>query len=578
MSKYVYDEERGLAVPEWTTACPDWEDRIINGQSIIPCGPIFPETAENYRQVFDALPLVDADKRFGEIPKLGQVSKQWSLDYADTFFGSLDLKTGVRLIKEFFMLIPKKNAKSTKAAGLMLSVLIRNDRYEAEFIIVAPTKRIADNAFEPAKNMITYTPQLNDLFHVQGHIRKITHRGTGATLTVLAADTDTLGGSKAAGILIDELWLFGNKSKAVGMLEEAKGGMVSRKDGFVIYLTTQAEESPKGVFSDTLNYARRVRDGEIVDRAFLPVIYEYPDRIIKSGEHLNPKNFYMVNPNMGASVVEGEIIRLINKAKEMGEESLATIMAKHLNVQIGLVLRGESWAAARYWEDAAVADASLERILNECDVVTLGTDGGGLDDMFALAVLGRIKSSGKWLLWAKAWLHKDVLNLRKQDAQKFLDLEEEGYLVIFDEVGQEVEEIKNIIISVKASGLMDRIGIDPARVAALLDALEGAGLDDEDMIGISQGWRLMGAMTLVERKLANGTLSHGGTELMSWCMSNAKVEPRANGYLLTKQASGTGKIDPLMATLNAVELMGQSPEPKTSISDSIAAWRFNEAI
>jgi phage terminase large subunit-like protein len=48
--------------------------------------------------------------------------------------------------------------------------------------------------------------------------------------------------------------------------------------------------------------------------------------------------------------------------------------------------------------------------------------------------------------------------------------------------------------------------------------------------------------------------------MMAWCVSNAKVEPRANSTLITKSASGTAKIDPLMATFNAVDLMSRTPE------------------
>lgn len=48
------------------------------------------------------------------------------------------------------------------------------------------------------------------------------------------------------------------------MFLEAKGGLASRPDGFVIYLTTHSEEPPAGV-RDKLNYARGVRDGRIHD-------------------------------------------------------------------------------------------------------------------------------------------------------------------------------------------------------------------------------------------------------------------------------------------------------------------------
>ena len=76
---------------------------------------------------------------------------------------------------------------------------------------------------------------------------------------------------------------------------------------------------------------------------------------------------------------------------------------------------------------------------------------------------------------------------------------------------------------------------------------------------ISQGWRLNAAIKTAERKLAEGAMHHGGQRLMAWCVSNAKVEPKGNAVLITKQASGRGKIDPLMALLNASEIMSRNP-------------------
>jgi len=47
--------------------------------------------------------------------------------------------------------------------------------------------------------------------------------------------------------------------------------------------------------------------------------------------------------------------------------------------------------------------------------------------------------------------------------------------------------------------------------------------------------------------------------LISWVVANARVEPQGNAIIITKQASGSAKIDPLMAAFNAIALMSTNP-------------------
>ena len=70
----------------------------------------------------------------------------------------------------------------------------------------------------------------------------------------------------------------------------------------------------------------------------------------------------------------------------------------------------------------------------------------------------------------------------------------------------------------------------------------------------------MGAIKTAERKLLDGTMRHAGQALLAWAVGNAKIEPKGNAVMITKQLAGTGKIDPLMAVFDAVRLMSNNPE------------------
>jgi len=541
---------------QWSTACPDWEKRLVAGESIIP-PPIFPDQAEQALGIFRELRVSDLPGK----PTFGECSEEWVFDFVKAIFGGYEADTGNQLIREYGLLISKKNTKSTIAAGIMLTALILCWREDEEHLILAPTKEVADNSFKPAAGMIRADDELSDMFQIQDHIRTITHRVTRNTLKVVAADTDTVSGKKSGRILVDELWLFGKRSNAEAMFMEALGGQVSRNEGWVIFLTTQSDEPPAGVFKERLDYWRDVRDGKIPDPKTLGVLYEFPEELVERKAYLDPDNFYITNPNIGRSVSAEWIADQLRKNQAKTDGTLQQFLAKHLNIEIGLNLRTDRWAGVDFWEPQ-IRPVTFSDILHRAEVATVGIDGGGLDDLLGLYVIGRDKDTREWIGWGHAWAHEIAVRRRKSEESRFNDFVKAGDLTIVKRVGQDTEEVAEYVSRLNDAELLDKIGIDPSGVGQILDALVEAEIPEEAVVGVSQGWRLGGAIKTTERKLAEGVLIHGGQPLMSWCVGNARVEPKGNAILITKQASGKGKIDPLMALFNAVSLMALNPEAK----------------
>ncbi|ECD4636720.1 terminase large subunit [Salmonella enterica subsp. enterica] len=541
---------------QWTTACHEWESLLVAKQSIIP-PPIFPDQAEQALGIFKELRVSDLPGK----PTFGECSEEWVFDFVNAIFGGYEAETGKQLIREYGLLISKKNTKSTIAAGIMLTALILCWREDEEHLILAPTKEVADNSFKPAAGMIRADEELSDMFQIQDHIRTITHRVTRNTLKVVAADTDTVSGKKSGRILVDELWLFGKRSNAEAMFMEALGGQVSRNEGWVIFLTTQSDEPPAGVFKERLDYWRAVRDGNINDLKTLGVLYEFPDSMVESKAYLEPKNFYITNPNIGRSVSEEWIADQLLKNQNKTDGTLQQFLAKHLNIEIGLNLRSDRWAGVDFWEPQ-IRQVTFSDILQRAEVATVGIDGGGLDDLLGLYIIGRDKETREWIGWGHAWAHEIAVRRRKSEESRFNDFVKAGDLTIVKRVGQDTEEVAEYVSRINDAELLDKIGIDPSGVGQILDALVEAEIPEDSVVGVSQGWRLGGAIKTTERKLAEGVLIHGGQPLMAWCVGNARVEPKGNAILITKQASGKGKIDPLMALFNAVSLMALNPEAK----------------
>lgn len=563
-----------MTTPEWSTACPDWEKRIVAQRSLIPFKPLFPSEAEYALNVFKALKVVDLPGQ----PTFGEVSDQWVFDFVSAIFGAYDAATGKQLVTEFFLLISKKNTKSTIAAAIMLTALIVNWRHNEELLILAPTIEVAQNSYKPAAAMVRADPELDanagegGFLTVQDHVRTIKHLGNDAMLKVVAADTDTVSGKKSGRILIDELWVFGKRPNADAMLREATGGLVSRPEGFVIYLSTQSDEPPAGVFKARLDYARQIRDGAVLNRKFLPILYEFPGSMIDSKAYEDPDNFYVTNPNLGRSVSREWLEEELIKELSGDRTTLATFLAKHLNVEIGMNLRGNRWPGADFWDKGQVATigcklGDLSAFLDQCEVVVPGLDGGGLDDLYGLTLVGRHKFTKDWLCWSHAWCHDGVLVRRKKIAPRLRDFEAAGELTIVNDELEDQSAIVEVIREVKDRGLLACVSADPAGLGEMVDALAAIDVtaDNGQLIGAPQGIMMMSAFTVTERRLANGTFKHGKSAMLSWCVGNLKIERTATAQRATKQNAGDAKIDPLMAMFNAVMLMMRNPEAQAAV-------------
>jgi phage terminase large subunit-like protein len=535
---------------DWSLACPDWRERIKTGRSLLPPLPHLNEIeAARAVESFNHLRLPDVRGR----PYLASAGGDWFRDIVRALHGSYDPETRVRHIREVFVLAPKKSSKTTYSAALMLTSLLLNRRPQAEFILIAPTQEVTDVAFSQAVGMVEADEFLSKRMYIRDHIKTIQDRATKARLKIKSFDPKVVTGVKPVGVLLDEIHTV-PQNDADRVIGQLRGGLVSQPEGFLVIITTQSERPPAGVFRAELMKARAIRDGRI-SGAMLPVLYEFPEDV----DWRNPDHWWMVTPNRDLSVTIDRLKPDYEAAVEAGDEELRRWASQHLNVEIGLALRSDRWAGADYWERRSSSSLTLAALLARSEVVCIGIDGGGLDDLLGVAVLGRDKRTREWLLWTHAWAFQAVLERRKSEVGRLRDLERAGDLTIIDTLGDDVEAVADLCAEVDETGLLHKVGLDPVGVGSIVDALAERGITGDRVVGISQGWKLSGAIKTAERKLADGTLTHGGQALMAWAVGNAKVEPRGNAITITKQTSGTAKIDPLMATLDAVALMSTNP-------------------
>jgi phage terminase large subunit-like protein len=90
----------------WNLSCTDWAARLKSGQTPIRDGlPLDLTEGGRAVAVYNKLRLADVPGT----PTLADASGDWFRDIVRTLFGSMDPIARQRMIRELFILVPKKN-------------------------------------------------------------------------------------------------------------------------------------------------------------------------------------------------------------------------------------------------------------------------------------------------------------------------------------------------------------------------------------------------------------------------------------------------------------------------------------
>ncbi|QPC87407.1 terminase large subunit [Mesorhizobium sp. NBSH29] len=553
-------------------ACPDWWARIQAGQMPMADVPLNAARAAKALAFFNRLRLPDVPGT----PTMAEACGDWFREILCAFLASEDPDTKQRLVVELLCMVPKKNSKTTYVAGLGLTALYMEEAPNGQMLIVAPSQNISERCFDQAQGMIRLDERLKAIFNIQDHLKCITRRKTGTKLDVKSFDTTIVTGEIPILTIIDEVHELGKKSKAAAVMQQIRGGGITMQGGQLLMITTQSDEQPAGIWRTELQKARAIRDGKAgANPILLPVLYEFPPELQRDQSYWRDQNHWeLLLPNINRSIDPQRLVADYENNGMVNAEAEQIWASQHLNIEIGVGLAGDGWRGAEYWNDCADKTLTLESLIERSEVAVVGADGGGMDDLFGVCVIGREKVTRHWLIWCHAFAHPKVLDVRKEIAPRLRDFEAEGSLS-FCSATEYVTRIAAIAAKVREAGLMPEkngVGFDPNNIATFVDALALQKISDLMLHRLRQGPALSPALWGLEHKLSDRTASHDGSSMMSWSVGNVKIEVKGNGNMATKQAAGRTKIDPVIAMLCAAILMSWNPEAvrATDMSDVIS--------
>jgi phage terminase large subunit-like protein len=503
--------------------------------------PIVPDpTGRGARawEILKRLPITEGEHA-GK--RIGDNAPPWMPRLTQLIFGHTD-QAGLRILREVFCSIGKKSAKTAFAAAVAMTWLLLEEEQRADVVLLAENRAQARIAFDGMVAMLRADPVLAQRFEIVDHRHTLRYPRTSSRVRAIPADLASLVGFNPSLAIVDELHLLGRTPKGAKLVNQVRTGNVARAEPLLFSISTAPTERSEGIFHSTMQKARRVIAGEEIDPRFFAWICEIP-------EHLDaddPANWHWSNPSLGYTVALDRLIASRDSAKS-DPDALRDFRSQNLNIQPDVTAGLGRWIPLSTWDDAADDTLTLDALLADATRIAIGTDAGGLDDLGAVAVLGET-ADGRFLIWSTQWVSRQGYQKRK--AVNPYDFIAAGELSLFDGGGGDIEGIAEIASAVAATGNLAAIGIDSYGAAEMAEAVKGFGVE---VVAVPQSWKLTPAITWIERRLADGFLSHCGSSLLRWNVGNAVVERRGNAVSISKATIvGAGKIDGLAATLTAV--------------------------
>jgi phage terminase large subunit-like protein len=140
----------------------------------------------------------------------------------------------------------------------------------------------------------------------------------------------------------------------------------------------------------------------------------------------------------------------------------------------------------------------------------------------------------------------------KRDRAPYPTWVEQGCL--FTNPGNRIDQdrVRAMVMQFAARFAVQGVGIDPWNAANLVTELEGEGLL---VVEVPQNRaQLSEAAKQFEADVLDGLIDGGDNGLLTWCVSNAIAPADDHGNIFPSKRKSRGRIDPVMAMLNARKL------------------------
>ena len=462
----------------------------------------------------------------------------------------------VRIIRDAYVEMPRKGAKTTLMSGLAMILAFADDEPGAEVMLGAGGRDQANAAFKPLAAVAKSSRVLREA-GVRALRTEIVRDQDGSVVKTASSRGDLAHGANIHGGLVDELHVH----KSPDLLEAIESGTGARRQPLVFIITTADDGQTTSVYAMRRGLIEKIAAGVFPSPTMYGVVFAAEE----SDDPFAEATWAKANP-LYPTTPTPEFMRSAADKAKAGPVELASFLRLHLGIRAKQDAR---FIALDRWDrnDAPVPFDTLSG-----RVAYGGLDLGSTSDITALSwIFPDHDAGGYGVIW-RFWMPEaalDKLDARTQrNGSAWVT---SGLLTLTPGDVTDYDFVKTQIIEDLDVFDVRAVGYDRWNATQLVIDLEGQGAP---MVKVGQGFASMSApLREMERLVLAGTrkaplLRHGGNPVARWMVDNLRVAMDPSGNVKPDKARSMDKIDGVSALANSLAVAMGAEAPKQSIYET----------
>ncbi len=475
----------------------------------------------------------------------------WQLFKTCSIFGWVEKATGLRQFTEVYDEEPRKQAKSTWAAGVGLYMLAADREFGAEVYCGATTERQAMEVFRTALQMARRSPDFERYFGVEHAVKSIYREEDGSRFTPLVGNPGD--GASPSCAILDEV----HEHPTPILIDTMRTGMGARQQPLLICITTAGSNLAGPCYAMRLD-AQKVLAKRIDNPNLFALIYT----IDVDDDWKSPKALRKANPNYGVSVKPEFLERELRRALQSAHLQ-SIFKTKHLNIWNGAA---SGWMNMEAWIRCADPELSLNDFRGQ--LCYEGVDLAARIDLASRAKLYKKLVGGQihYYAFGRHYVPKDTAMDGRHS--HYLDWIGQGKMVAHDGPEIQLARIESEIETEIPLFNHACIAFDQYSAQQMQQKLEKQ-VKEGVIVTIPQTVQhLSEPMKELEAAVISGRFHHDGDPVLTWGISNVVVRIDNNDNIFPLKEQVDSKIDPASALFNAMNRAYVAPAPRESVYET----------